>query len=173
MIKDILKQLLAFAFFLLVQVLVVNNIHVQFLWFVNPLIYIGFVILLPVDTPGWLLLVAAFAMGFMVDVFGSTPGMHASATVLTAYLRHYLHNVIIPRDDFQPATIPNVATFGLQWFVKYVILMVVIHHFALFMIEAFSFRQFHIVILKTVASGLFTVVLLMAAQLFSLGRSNK
>lgn len=173
MIKDILKQVFAFFAFLLVQVLVVNNIHLQVLWFVNPMIYIGFVLLLPIDTPKWLLLTAAFAMGYMVDVFGSTPGMHASATVLTAFLRNYLHNVIIPRDNFQPATVPSAAIFGLQWFIKYVAIMVGVHHFALFMVEAFSFAQFHIVILKTLASGLFTVILLMAAQMFALGRNKK
>ncbi|MFT3740588.1 MAG: rod shape-determining protein MreD [Breznakibacter sp.] len=173
MIKDIIRQVFAFIAFLLAQVLLVNNIHVQVFWFVNPMVYIGFVLLLPIDTPKWLLLVSAFAMGSMVDIFGSTPGMHASATVLTAFLRHYLHSVIIPRDNFQPATIPNAANFGLQWFIKYVGIMVGIHHFFLFFIEAFSFSQIHIVILKTLASGFFTVILLLAAQLFALGRNNK
>jgi len=52
------------------------------------------------------------------------------------------------------------------------LVMVAIHHFSLFMIEAFSFAQFHIVLLKTVASGFFTVVLLISGQLFSLGNQK-
>jgi rod shape-determining protein MreD len=169
MIKDILKQVFLFALFLFLQVLVVNNIKFQAVWFINPFIYIGFVLLLPVDTPKWLLLVSAFLMGYFVDIFVSTPGMHASATLLTAFVRHYLHKVVIPRDDYQPATIPNVATFGFPWFIRYATVMITVHHFSLFMVEAFSFSQFHIVLLKTVASGFFTLLLLVSGQLFSLG----
>jgi rod shape-determining protein MreD len=172
MISDILKQSLLFALFLFLQVLVVNNIHFQVAWFINPFIYIGFVLLLPIDTPKWLLLVTAFLMGYFVDVFLSTPGMHASATVLTAFVRHYLHKVVIPRDDFQPATIPNVVTFGFPWFIRYAMVMVGVHHFSLFMVEAFSFAQFHIVLLKTIASGIVTLMLIIVGQLFTIGTTK-
>jgi len=170
MIKDISKYLLSFVFFVLVQVLVLNNLQLG--WYLNPFIYVGFIIALPLETPGWLTLVIGFLLGYCIDFFSDTPGMHTTATTFIAFLRPLLNNATIPRDNFQPNTQPSAAVFGYPWFIKYAMIIVFSHHFLLFFIEAFSFKYFHIVLLKTLVSGTFTMLLLLITQLYSFGKNK-
>ena len=171
MIKDILKYIFSFILFVLIQVLVVNQIHLG--WVVNPFLYIGFLILLPIETAGWLLLVLGFVLGITIDMFTNTPGMHAASSVLIAFIRPSLHRVMIPRDTFQPGTQPDVATFGIPWFLKYVIVMTLIHHAALFLLEAMSFQHVWVILVKAVGSSFVTILLLMLVQLFTLGNKKQ
>lgn len=167
MIKDIIRHIISFILFVLIQVLVVSQIQIG--WVINPFIYIAFVLLLPLETPAWLLLLSGFTMGLTIDAFSDTPGMHAAATVLLAYLRPSVHSIMIPRDTFQPGTQPNVAMFGFPWFLKYVILMTLIHHTALFLLEAFSVHHIWVVLIKALASTVVSILLILLVQLFSLG----
>lgn len=171
MIKDIVKHAFSFILFLLIQVLVVNQIHLG--WVVNPYVYIAFILLLPIGTPGWLLLISAFAMGLGVDAFSNTPGMHAAASLLIAFLRSSLHRVMIPHDTFQPGTQPDVATFGLAWFIKYVVVMTMIHHTAFFLLEALSVEHMGVVVLKAFASMFVSVLLILLVQLFTVGSTKR
>ena len=60
--KLVLKNVLRFVFLIGIQVLVLNN--VLFMNYINPYIYILFILLLPFDTARWLLLVLSFALAF-------------------------------------------------------------------------------------------------------------
>ena len=78
MIVKIFNQLLKFLFLVGIQVVLLN--HIQWNGYVNPYVYILFILLLPVETPNWLLLIAALITGLTIDMFGSSGGMHAAAT---------------------------------------------------------------------------------------------
>ena len=56
MINSILRFGLIFILLILLQVLFFNNI--QFSGYVNPYVYIMFILLLPVEIPSWLIAVA-------------------------------------------------------------------------------------------------------------------
>ena len=77
MITELLVFLFRFLILILVQVVVLNN--VQFSGFINPFVYIMFIMMLPVRMPKTFLLLAAFITGLVVDVFSNTMGMHAAA----------------------------------------------------------------------------------------------
>ena len=59
MIVKILQQVFRFVFLVALQVIVLN--HIQWSGYVNPYIYILFILMLPVEIPNWLLLVLSFA----------------------------------------------------------------------------------------------------------------
>ena len=87
------KYLAQFFLLLLFQVLILNNVAL-FWWsqpkgfpVFTPYIYPLFILLLPFEAPVWLLLIIGFVCGGIVDAFMNTPGMHAFAMVLIAYLR--------------------------------------------------------------------------------------
>ena len=85
MIAKILQNLFRFIFLILVQVWVLN--HVQWNGYINPYIYVLFVLLLPLETPSWLVMVLAFVSGATMDMFSNTGGIHAAASVFTAFAR--------------------------------------------------------------------------------------
>jgi hypothetical protein len=58
MIKLLPKYIIRFVVLVLVQVFILNNVHLG--GFINPYIYILFIITLPFETPKWFLFVIAF-----------------------------------------------------------------------------------------------------------------
>ena len=82
-----------FISLVLVQVLVLN--YIQFSGYINPYIYVLFVLLLPVSTPRYAVVMLGFFIGLVIDIFSNTAGMHASATTFMAFVRPYVINLII------------------------------------------------------------------------------
>jgi rod shape-determining protein MreD len=170
MINDIIKYVLNFTLVVLIQVLIINNIPIA--WYINPLFYIVFIITLPINIPGWLLLFSGFFLGLVIDLSANTPGMNMSATLIVSFMRPYLLNAMVPRDNYQPSTQPVPSIFGLPWFINYAAIMVFVHHFFLFFIESFSIQQFFPTLLKIIVSTLFSLVLILVVQMFKLSQSK-
>lgn len=168
MLSDIFRHTGNFIFLVLLQVLILNNI--EFSGFINPYFYILFLILLPFQTSKWLLLVAAFLLGLSVDLFSHTLGMHAFASLAVAFVRPYLLEFIAPRDGYEVGTKPGIQFFGYEWFIKYAVIMVFIHHFTLFYIETFKFQLFFSTLLRVILSSIFTLVLIILSQLLTIRR---
>jgi rod shape-determining protein MreD len=165
MINHLGQYLLSFIAIFLVQILVLNNLNLG--GYINPWLYVLFLLILPVEIPNWLLLVLAFVTGLLMDTFLNTIGLHASATVFLAFLRPFLLRIFSPRDGYEPGSLPVPSHFGLGWFLKYTLLAVLAHHLFLFVVEAFSFESFGATLWKTILSTLVTLVVIMIAQLFS------
>lgn len=81
-------------------------------------------------------------LGFSIDVFSKTPGMHTSATVFMSFLRPLVLKTISPRDGYEPGTFPRVYYYKSIWFLKYAGLLILAHHFFLFYVEVFRFEEF-------------------------------
>jgi rod shape-determining protein MreD len=148
-----------FVLLMLVQVLIFNN--VRFGGYVNPYVYLLFILLLPIDVSGWTLLLSAFFVGLTVDVFMDSLGMHTAATVFMAFCRPALIRLISVRSDFEPGTVPGIASQGLTWVATYSLLMVFLHHTPLFFLEIFRFTEFwqtlSRILLSTVFSSAFVI----------------
>ena len=158
----ITKNILRFAFLLLLQVLVINHIHISSM--VTPYIYILAILMLPFNTPKWLLLVSAFILGFFVDVFFGTMGLNMAATVLIAFIRPTLLNLISFGRGFDNDDSPNMKTLGVDWFISYALIMILIHHSALFFLEVFRWSEFGSTLLRIFYSSVATLVLVVLSQ---------
>ena len=156
------KYLLVFVVSVLLQVLFCNNILIARV--IAPFIYILFIILLPFDTPRSLLLFLSLALGLTIDVFTNTPWVHASACLIIGFLRPVILNLITSRETLESVAAPRVKTMGFHWFVTYTIFMVVIHHFFLFFIEAFTFESFLLTLLRIVLSSVLSIALILLSQ---------
>ena len=162
MIKLVPRYLVYFIVLVLIQVLILN--HIQFSGYVNPYMYVLFILLLPFETPGWLLLIIAFSLGLTIDMFSDTLGVHASATVFMAFLRPYVLSGISSRDTYEINTLPRISYYGFNWFLKYTVILVFAHHLFLFFIENFKFDNFFLVLMRVVLSAIFSTVLIVLSQ---------
>lgn len=160
--NHIVKNILRFVVLVLIQIAILNNIQLN--GFLNPYMYVLFILLLPFETPNWLLLVLAFFLGISIDVFSNTLGMHASACVFMAYLRPYILNYLSVREGYEQGTLPGVYHYGFSWFLKYSIILVLAHHTFLFFIEMFSFANFSETIIRIIFSTFFTLTLVVTSQ---------
>jgi rod shape-determining protein MreD len=162
MIKLVPSNILRFFVLVILQVAVLNNIHMG--GFITPYIYILFIIMLPFETPAWLMLLLAFFTGITIDLFTNNIGLHASATVFMAFLRPQVLKLISPRDGYEPGTYPALRLQGVGWFIKYVIMIVLAHHLFLFYAEAFDFAYFFATFLRVILSSILTILLILLSQ---------
>ncbi len=162
MIRAILTYSLWMLLLVMAQVLIFNNI--EFSGFVNPYIYVLFILLLPFETPKALLIFLGFVLGLSIDLFTGTPGVHSSATIFTAFARPSVLGIFAPRDGYQSRTTPRVVYYGLQWFVKYSAVLVILHHLVLFYLEVFSFDHFFGTLLRALLSILFSLFVIIMSQ---------
>jgi rod shape-determining protein MreD len=146
----------------LIQVLLFNQVHLG--GFLNPYIYVLFILLLPVSMPQYQVLLLSFLIGITIDWFSNTLGLHASATVLLGFLRFPVIKLISQKESDQ-FDYPGLLQTGMRWFLLYISILVVIHLFFLFSVEVFSFENFHRTLLRSVASSVFTVFILFISQL--------
>lgn len=159
--KTWIKYLLLFVLVVLLQVLIFNQIRMG--GFVNPYVYLLFILLLPVSMPQYQVLLLSFLVGITVDWFSNTLGLHAAATVWMGMFRLPVMKLITLRESDQ-ADYPGLKQTGLRWFLMYSSILVVLHHFFLFLLEVFSFGNFHLTLLRVVISSLFTVFILLLSQ---------
>ncbi|MGN0186302.1 MAG: rod shape-determining protein MreD [Paludibacteraceae bacterium] len=161
--RDSLKLILHFVLYVLLQGLILNNIHLYGL--ACPYLYVLFVLTLPTAMSSAITMPIAFVLGVCIDAFSNSYGVHAAATVLVAFLRPYILPLIATRENMEKIA-PSYATFGKSFF-AYAAILVVIHHFALFMLEAFSFAHIGVVLVRTVCSALATMVLIFCWQILT------
>lgn len=164
MIKILPRNILRFLVLVFAQVLVFNNIELN--GYLNPFVYTLFIILLPFETPGWVLLSLAFLLGISIDVFSETLGMHTAATVAMAFIRPHMLAVMAPREGYEAGSFPRVFYYGLPWFLKYSSVLIVVHHFVLFFVEMFRFQDFFGILLRVILSALFSIFLINLSQYF-------
>lgn len=149
---------------MLLQVVVLDNL--DFLGPCNPFIYIVFIMAAPFGCSPILLMLMSATAGVVVDVVSNTPGMHMAACVLIAYLRGFILRLLAFRSAYKDDDMPSAAACGSLWFFKYTLIMVSIHHVALFFIEQFD--SFYLwptllrIALSVVASSLIIILFDMA-----------
>jgi hypothetical protein len=161
-LNEIFRNIIRFALLVGIQVLILKNIELG--RFINPFIYVLFIIVLPFETPKWLLLFSAFAIGITIDMFYDTAGMHAAACVFIAYIRPGVLKLFSPRDGYEFGTQPTIQYLGIPWFLSYSAILIILHHLILFYIEVFRFSEFFSTLFRVIISSIFTILLVVISQ---------
>ncbi len=167
-----IKFTLNFIAIMAVQIFVLNDIVIKssisilgFPAFI-PFIYPLFILLLPVSTPNWLGMIIGFFTGITMDMFCNTPGMHASACVLLAYCRPFLLRLFFQQNIKELGnTIPSLFRMGFSTYFIYICLAILIHHLAFYIVQIWSFSQILFILLKTLVSGILSILLIILSQL--------
>jgi rod shape-determining protein MreD len=158
MINLIPVNFFRFVLLLLAQLLIFSNVN--FSPFINPYVFPLFILLLPFQTPRWLLMIIGFASGLTLDYFLGSIGMHAAACLLIGYLRPFLINVITPKGtEFEIS--PNVFSQGVAWFLVYLGISMLTYLGFYFLVEAATFLNLFLLFIKVVASVLMSVVFML------------
>ncbi len=165
-----LKNIGRFVFLVLLQVLILNNIQLS--GYINPYFYIYFILLLPFETPRWLLLLSSFILGIAIDAFTNSFGLNAAACVLLAFIRPFVINAISTGTEFMIGHSPSLRNQGMKWFAYYAIILVLVHHFALFFLEIFRLTEFFHTLLRVILSSIFTLFLVFIAEYLSFARDK-
>ena len=167
----LIKNIIRFIVLVLVQVFVLNNIRIS--GHINPYLYVLFILLLPFETPGWLLLVSSFFLGLSIDMFAHTPGLHASASVLMAFLRPGVIRLLSGTKSLEPGMKPGLKSMGFRWFFLYSTILILVHHLFLFYVEIFRFSEFLQTLYRAVLSAIITLVLVILTEYLFIKKGDK
>ena len=139
-----LPYLALFAVVVLLQVFLFDNLSISI--YLNPLVYVAFIALLPLDTPPIVLLLSGLATGVTMDLAMGAAGVNTIATLL----------------------IPSTGRLGNRVFLNYLIVLVLVHHAVFFSLEALSWAHIVRTIVRTVASGAVSVAFIwVIARIFT------
>jgi rod shape-determining protein MreD len=158
---EFFKRLGWFVVLCLVQVLILNHIHLFDV--AIPLLYVYFTITFQRGTPKWMILLWSFALGLAIDVFSNTPGLASGSLTLIAVIQPYLLELFVPRDSSENLEV-SVSALGLSKFVIFTAVLLVVYSLVFFALEAFSFYNWQYWLAYAGASSLLTFVLIMAIE---------
>jgi rod shape-determining protein MreD len=162
--QTFLKILGSIIIYLFLQIFVVRNLvffDVAFCF-----LYISVILFFPNNLPLSAILVLAFLIGLTVDLFYNTAGLHASATLLIAYLRTYILKVLFPSRNLEGDVVISLDGMGTERFIRYIIVLTFVHHLYLFFLEAGSLSFFLNTSLKVVSSVIFTSVVVFLLHIY-------
>lgn len=120
--------------------------------------YTGAILLLPISTNPVRVLLFAFAAGFAVDVFHSSPGIHAASCLLLAFFRANFLKWMVPAGGYEEYMNISIPSMGLKWFLPFSLGLLFLHSFLYFLLDYASLAQFGMVIIRSLLSTLFTFI---------------
>ena len=138
--QSLIKIIGAIVLYLFLQVFVVRNLvffEVGFCF-----LYISVILFLPNTVPVSGVLIIAFVVGLIIDIFSNTAGLHASACVLIAFLRSYILKILFPTRGLETELVISLEGLGTERFIRYIVIMTFTHHLYLFFLEAGNIHFF-------------------------------
>ncbi len=163
--SDLVRNILRFIAFIGIQVYVLNKIpplHQAAI----PYIYFLFILWLPFSISRMWLLVIGFFTGLVLDYFTMTPGLHAAACTLIAYVRPFLISVLTPKDSSE-LSYKEPSPKAMQWapYAVYIIVLTILHHSYLVFLEWLDSGTFLKFVLKIILTTAISLLLIFAAEL--------
>ncbi|MCK9164072.1 MAG: rod shape-determining protein MreD [Bacteroidales bacterium] len=168
--KDILLGFLHFILIGAFQVFILNGMH--FVGYINPIVYVWFILMLPTNTPKWAVLLLSFSMGIAVDIFAGYIGLHCAILTFIGFIRPLFINIFFSGKEIESNLRPSIAEMGLSNFLPYLAILVFIHHFLYFTFEIFSFAEFFKTLLRITISSVSTILIILLLD-FLLFRQKK
>lgn len=167
--KDIIKFSVLFIVMLLAQVLICS--HIAIFNVAIPIVFIYFIIRLPISLgKGWLFTLA-FLMGLIVDIFSDTVGVNSLACTLLAAAKHPVYYAYVAKDDKTKNITPSITSLGTGTYCKYLVTMVGLYCVFAFTIEYFDFAEVKEIVILSAASCLLTFIMLLAIDSLILRKS--
>ena len=159
--KNVLTQLKWFIGLALLQALILNQMHIG--GYATPFPYIYFILKFHSRASRNELLLWAFFMGLIMDMFSDTVGMNAASLTCLAFFRNTILQMITFRDldeDFEPC----VKMVGLAPFFRYVLLSSLLFCILYVILDTFSFFNWPVLIFRVLTSTLTTLFCIMGFE---------
>lgn len=159
------KNIIRFVVFILFQALILNKIP-PLHRFIVPYLYCLYILWLPFNMNRFWLMIVAFLFGLSLDYFTSMPGLHAAPCVLIAYLRPFLINVLIRKEDIETHySEPSITSMGWTPYFTYTVVLVFLHHVYLVLIEWLQFGNIWYFLGKIIGTTAISMLLILIVEL--------
>lgn len=160
----LVRRIIWFVVLCLVQVLVLNHVHV--FHYATPLLFIYFIMKFPIGYERWALLLWGFFMGLIIDIFTNIPGVTAASLTIISFVQPYLLQLFIPKDDYATMQ-PSMKTLGFEVFFKYALTVVLLFSILFYTFETFNLFSFGDWLLRVVCSTIITLIFVLIVEKFN------
>ena len=155
---DWTKQIGRYVLVMVLQVLLFDQLQ---LWGAcHPYVYILCLMMMPITLPHSLYMVIGAVAGLIMDIFCNSLGIHTAACILIMFIRPYLIGSIVNDKDRLNEQI-SLRAIGMEAMLKYVVILVIIHHLTVFALAAWSWHHIGFVLLETIVSSIVTILVIM------------
>lgn len=151
---DWTKQIGWYIVVMILQVLLFDQL--QLLGVCHPYIYILCLLMMPITLPHSADMFIGAAAGLIMDVFCNSMGVHTAACILIMFVRPYLIGALVNDKDRLNEQI-SLRALGMEALLRYVVIMVVIHHLTVFLLAAWSWAHIGFVLIETIVSSIITI----------------
>ncbi len=158
-----IRQIVRLVVVVLLQVLLFD--HLQIAGWGLPMVYVLFLMNLPVQVPRWAEMLIGAIVGVVFDVWHSSLGVNMAACVAFCYLRPILLGNLIQDLERVKGEVCS-ASIGSIEYVKSLVILTVVHHLLVFSLESWSWHNWWIVLLQTLLSSVLTVLIIMGYDIF-------
>lgn len=133
---------------------------------------VPFIVLsLPLQRQTWVILLYAFIIGFLLDIFSDgVPGINSAAAVLTAYFRKPLYKSIAKKDRQDRTALATPTSLGNSKYLGLLVCETALYMAAYISIDCLGFRPFSFIAVKFILS---TLASFLAAAGIALAVLNK
>ncbi len=136
--KNLIRTILAVILLVIVQVLVLNSIHL--FGCATPLLLVYAIIVFPYGAPRWASLLSGFSLGIVSDIFTNTPGVAAMSLTFIAFVQPALLKLFVSREVTDKFS-PSMKTLGTVKFVVFSFILTFLSCALLFLLEDFDFSH--------------------------------
>lgn len=163
--SDLVKNIIRLAIFIGVQVYVLDKLP-PLHRFIIPTLYYLFILWLPFSLSRLGLLLVGFVTGLTLDYFKMTPGLHAAASVLIAYARPFVINILIPKDTAE-FNYREPSPRGMGWapYLVYVFILTLLHHTYYTLLQWLQFGTFLEFLIKVLSTTAISMLLILTVEL--------
>jgi len=148
----------------LAQVLIFNQMN--FMNFINPMVYIIFLYWYPIRENAAIFLIISFILGLVIDLFSDTLAIHSAAILTIAFARPVIMRFCFGANfEFQGFTFKNTTRVQRMTFLG---LLIILHHLVFFSLELLSFSHIILILKKTILTGIATFIIsILISSLFA------
>lgn len=158
-----IEYIVGFTILIMAQIFIFDNINI--LGYVNPFIYIMFVIMLPMQINHSLLILLGFLSGMLMDALTGGGGICMITATALAFLRPIILTITAGRDVISAGGMPTETKLGRNHFLIFITLMTITYNTPYFMLEKMTFDDFSHTALRIVFSTIFTVFVIYLCHL--------
>ena len=154
---DWTRQIGRYLIVMMLQVLLFDQLQ---LWGVcHPYIYVLCLLMMPITLPHSVDMLIGAVVGIIMDVFCNSLGIHMASCILLMFIRPYLLGTMVNDKDRLNEQI-SLRSVGMEAFLKYVVILVSIHHLTVFCLAAWSWSHIGFVLLETVVSSIISIAII-------------
>ena len=153
-----IKQIVRLLVVVLLQILLFD--HLQIAGWGLPMVYVIFLMNLPIQIPRWIEMLLGAIVGLVFDLWNSSLGVNMAACIAFSFLRPVLLSNLVQDIERVKGEICG-RTIGKIEYVKCLIILTLVHHLLVFALEAWSWSNWWMVLIQTLISSVLTIAIIL------------